>query len=300
MRTASRCRALQLLCSIRRTLVGTTARGAPATQNTKDDRDIYTLPTYRLALEDAVFADEVQNVRGFGSETELESLGDEVNRRNLRMSRSLQATEEIHRINAIKGTLLDADASTLINLHTRFGVTQQTEVDFDLDNGSPASGALRKVCSSVIRTIEDELGGLPYTEIMAICDSAFFDDLTAHPEYRANKLNFEDARDLSGRIARRRVTFGGITFEEYRGSVGGTAYVAANKAHVFPLGVPDLFITRYAPAEFWDTVNTVGLPRYARQYPDAANPDSKRVLRVQTQMISLCTRPRCVVPAKRT
>jgi hypothetical protein len=281
------------------TLVQTTQRGAPALQNVPDARELTSIPTVRLAIEDSVMADEVQNLRAFGSETDVTTLEAEVAKRNLRMSNSIEATIEYHRVTALEGNVLDADGSTLLDLFTTFGVTQQTEVDFDLDNASPASGALRKVCSSVIRLIEDELGGLPYSSIHAMVSSQFFDDLTAHPEYRANKLSWEAAGALDERIARRAVTFGGITFEEYRGTIGSTKYVADDKARIFPIGVPGLFVTRYGPAEYWDTVNTIGLPRYARQVA-AREPDVYRTFRVQSHPVNICTRPRVLIPAKRT
>lgn len=285
-------------------LVPTSPRGTPATQNTKDARDIRILPTHRIALEDTISADEVQNVRAFGSETDLDSLVAEVDRRNARMDRSIVATEEFHRIGAMKGTILDADGSTLHNLFTVFGVIAQTEVDFAMaaaDN--PADdGSLGRTCAEIIRAIEDELGGLPYSGIHAMCSRQFFDDLIAHPEYRATFKNWPEAVRLRERAARmvRTVSYGGIDFEEYRGAVGGTKYVADDKAHFFPIGVPELFETFYAPAEYWDTVNTLGLPRYSRLNPDGTDPDHKRTIRTQSQFLTICTRPRVLVPAKRT
>ena len=289
-------------------LIQTTARNAPATQNVKDGRQILTFPTYRIAQEDTITADEVQNIRSFGSESELDTLLAEVDRRNARMNRNVEATEEWHRINALKGILKDADATQLLSLFTEFNVVAQTEVDFDLDNASAASGALRRKCATVIRTIQDALGGLSYSNIYCMCSSEFWDDLIAHPEVRETVKNWPAAltlretgvgRGTNGQPVRQ-LEFGGITFEEYRGSVGGTAYVGADKAHLFPLGVAELFITRYAPAEYFDTVNTTGLPRYVRINPDGIDPDHKRTIRVQTQQISLCTRPLTLVPAKRT
>lgn len=289
-------------------LVQTTARGGPGQANKKDLRDILDIPTARLAMDDAVEADTVQNIRAFGSESELQTLVAEVNERNMRMSRNIDITEEYHRICALKGIILDADGSTLLNLFTLFDVTQQTEIDWDLDNATPASGALRKQCAAVIRLIKDELGGLPYQDIYTMCSSQFWDDLIAHVEVRETVKNWPAALTLretgvgAGGNAQpvKQLDFGGITFEEYRGSVGGTDYVADDKAHTFPIGVVDLYLTRYAPAEYWETVNTVGLPRYARQSPDPHAPDSKRLLRVQSQELSLCTRPRVLIPGKRT
>lgn len=289
-------------------LVQTTERGAPAKQNVKDGRTVVKLPTRRVALEDTINADEVQNVRAFGSESELDTLQAEVDRRNDRMDLSIVATEEFHRIGAMKGIILDADGSTLIDLFTTFGVTAQSEVDFDLDNATPASGALRKKCASVIRIIQDALGGLPFNGVHCMCSSQFWDDLIAHPEVRETVKNFPAALTLResgvgrahGNQPIQVLNFGGITFEEYRGAIGSTKYVADDKAHLFPTGAPELFLSRYAPAEYWDTVNTIGLPRYARINPDGTDPDHKRTIRLQSQLLHFCTRPRTLVPAKRT
>lgn len=280
-------------------LVQTTPRGGPGVQNTDDTRDLLRIPTARIALDDAVNADEVQGVRAFGSETDLEMLEEKVDRKNGRMSDSIAATEEHQRIGALKGKVLDADGSTLLDLFDRFGVAAQSEVAMDFAN--VAEGDLRtKVNQAIIRPIEDELGDLPYDSIHVQCSSQFFDDLVAHVEVRAALKNFEaGAMSLLQRSARRSIDFAGVTWEEYRGKVGNTKYVADDKAHAFPIGVPGLFLTRYAPAEFWDTVNTQGLPRYARQYADASFPDSRRNLHVQAQVVHFCTRPRTLFPLKR-
>src|SRR3546814_12245460 len=68
-----------------------------------------------------------------------------------------------------------------------FGITQPTEVDFDLDNATPADGAVRKKCSAVIRSIEDALGATPYTGVQAFCSSQFFDDLVDHKDCRSEE-----------------------------------------------------------------------------------------------------------------
>lgn len=93
-----------------------------------------------------------------------------------------------------------------------------------------------------------------------------------------------------------RFEFGGITFERYRTGKKATAanaaapFIAANECRLVPVGVPQLFITRFAPADYEETVNTSGLPRYAKQW---ASPDNKgRHLQVQSNPISLCTRPK--------
>jgi hypothetical protein len=39
------------------------------------------------------------------------------------------------------------------NWFTEFGISQPAEIDFDLDNASPASGAVRKACNGIVRAM---------------------------------------------------------------------------------------------------------------------------------------------------
>ena len=150
---------------------------------------------------------------------------------------------------------------------TEFGITPATEVDFDLDNATPASGALRKRCQALIESVEDTMGGLATGAIAlrAECGSAFFADLVAHKEVRETYLNTAAAADLRSRIADE-VSFGGITFRRYRGGAGFG--VGTDKAVFYPEAVDGLFEIYHAPADTFETVNTLGQPLYARMIPD--------------------------------
>jgi hypothetical protein len=54
-----------------------------------------------------------------------------------------------------------------------------------------------------------------------------------------------------------------------------------------------------APADFVETANTIGLPRYAKQ---AADQQFARwvMLHVQSNPLPICTRPRVLLKGKRT
>ena len=66
------------------------------------------------------------------------------------------------------------------------------------------------------------------------------------------------------------VSFGGITFQRYRGGLGFG--VPTDKAYFYPEGVEGLFGICHAPADTFETVNTVGLPLYARMISGRAGP----------------------------
>ncbi|MGE0108152.1 MAG: major capsid protein [Bdellovibrionales bacterium] len=281
-------------------LVETTPRGAPAVQNHTKKRKARSFVVPHIALEDTILADEVQNVRAFGSESDLESIQQVVQFRLQEMAGKLDATLEHLRIGAIKGQILDADGSTVLyNLFNEFGVAQQAEVDFDLDNADPDSGAVKKLCHSVKRTIEDELGAQPYDHIHAICGSNFFDDLVAHQEVEDAYNRYMDGLFLRQGQARGSFEYAGIVFEEYRGKVGSVNFTDTDKAYFFPVGVPNLFRQYNAPADFVETVNTVGLPRYAKQAIDEKFARWVEV-HAQSNPLPICTRPRALVQGKRT
>ena len=58
-------------------------------------------------------------------------------------------------------------------------------------------------------------------------------------------------------------------------------------------GVPGLFQSKYAPADYMETVNTVGLPYYAKQWQMEGG--KGRVLESQSNPLHLCTRPNAIV-----
>jgi len=285
-------------------LLSPTARGGPGETLTKNKRTLRNLTVPHFQIDDAVMAEEVQGVRAFGSETELETVQGKVAERQMIHSQSHEATHEYSRIGAVKGIVTYADGTTL-NLFTEFGVSQMTEVDFDLDNTAPASGVLRAKCADVTRDIADELDGVPFNGVHAFCSNEFFDALIAHPEVVDSYKNTSMASVLregyvltNGQKIYGAFEFGGIVWENYRGSVGGQAYIDANKTHIFPLGAPGLFRTYYAPADYMETVNTMGQRLYQKQY---MMPNGKGVnLETQMNVLDICTRPRVLVKGKTT
>ena len=280
-------------------LINPTPRGGPGTAIAKAKRVARNLTIPHYEVNDAVYAESVQGVRAFGAESQVQTVLGMVNSRLAEhVQLRLDPTLEYQRIGAVKGTILNGDGSTLYNLFTEFGVSQESELDFDLDNGTPASGVVRKKCTEAVRLVAKNLGGIPYSGVYAFCGDAFWDDLIAHPEVRETFLGQAEASQLRGNATYQMLDYGGIRFENYRGAVGGTSFVDTNKAHIFAVGVPGLFRTVYAPADYVETVNTMGLPRYARQY---AMDNGKGVaLDVQMNALSYCTRPKSLILGKRT
>lgn len=269
-------------------LIQTSPRGAPPSQYLPDRRKAREFTIPHVTLESTLYADSIQNVRQFGSETELETVQSAVADRMRPMQQRHEATLEHMKIGALKGQILDADGTPIHDLFDEFGVAQ-IEQNFEF---SSASTKVRNVCVSVARQIEDVLGMTPHTGLRGFCGRDFFDALVSHPDVERAYERYEAGAALRDDL-RGGFQFGRIQFEEYSGSVGGKPYIAPDECYVVPEGT-GLFVTKFAPADFFDSANTVGLPMYARSETDE---QLQRWVRIHTQSnpLPLNLRPRCVV-----
>ena len=146
-------------------------------------------------------ADELQGIRAFGEESQVEVVQTKVNERLRELSQlSLDPTLEYQRIGAVKGVILNGDGSTLYNLFDEFGVSQETEQNLELDQDGSSSGALRKAVNAIVRLIATNLKGTPYRGIKAFCGDTFYDQLVTNPEVVRTYLNWTAAADLRGRV----------------------------------------------------------------------------------------------------
>ncbi|BEV44689.1 major capsid protein [Afipia carboxidovorans] len=282
------------------TLVAPTPRGGPGQTAEKPKRSVRSLAVPHFEINDAVMAEEVQGVRAFGQENAVEMVMDKVSERSQMHSQSMDATEEYARLGAVKGIITYADGSTL-NLFDEFGVTQIEEIAWDFANKK--DGNVRAQCTALYRLMAAELGAVPFSGIHALCGDAYFDALIKNNEVRATYLQQQDAAQLREAYVNNGASgsfgsfnFGGIHFENYRGQVGNTAFVDTDKAHFFPVGAPGLFSTVYAPADYNETVNTMGKRLYEKIYP--MQNDKGMHLDVQMNALSYCTRPRVLIKGK--
>ena len=271
-------------------LVPAASRGSSGRPMGNDKRQMIPFTATHLPQRASILADEVQNLRAFGSETEVETAQRLMNRKLAKMRRDLDTTIEYQRIGAIKGSILDSDGTIeLLNLHTAFGTSVTSH---NLVLGTAGTMVRNKVIEAR-RKMEAALGGLTYSGARVLCSASFFDALVGHAKVEAafdRYMNGEFLREDQ----RGGFYFAGVFWEEYRGQVGATKFIADGEAWMVPEGVPDLFVTNYAPADYMETVNTLGQAYYAKQEPK----DFNKGIDVETQSnpIHICTRP--AVPVK--
>ena len=119
-------------------LIPSAARGSSPNVMGGKPRAARVFNILHLPLAANVMADDVQNIRSFGSESELQSVAEVVNDKLQDMRADFEATHEYHRVGAIQGKLLDADlaGTTLFDWFAEFGQTEITvNIDFTNANG---------------------------------------------------------------------------------------------------------------------------------------------------------------------
>ncbi|MDZ4241657.1 MAG: major capsid protein, partial [Candidatus Omnitrophota bacterium] len=246
--------------------------GAPAPQNKVGKRTARSFVVPHIPLDDVIRPDEYAGIRAFGQPAGLETLVSVMNNHLQTGRDKFDLTLEYLRMGALKGIILDADTTELYNLYTEFGIVAKT-VAFVL--GTASTNVLAK-CREVKRHIEDNLKGERMTGVRALVDADFFDALVGHANVEKFWLNHQAALNYaaSDQDPRKGFNFGGITWEEYRGTGtdedGNTRkFITADEGHCFPMGTANTFKTIYAPGNFLEAVNTPGIPIYVKQAMEA-------------------------------
>jgi hypothetical protein len=117
-------------------IIPTTPRGAPAPVETKDKAKAVKLDIPHIQLEDVIHAGHLQNVRAFGSGDLIAGAQEVVNQQLDKMSSRLDLTLEHMRLGALKGRVLDADGTELLDLYAAFSVSEPTPITFPTEEGS--------------------------------------------------------------------------------------------------------------------------------------------------------------------
>jgi hypothetical protein len=285
-------------------ILPTAAWGSPGYANTMARRNIRSFVIPHMPVNDAVDPTDVQGIRSFGTENFAATLENLVADKLMTIRRKMDLTHEWRRVGALKGQILDGDGTTVIyNLFDEFGMTQEVR---SLALGTPTTN-VRSLCVDVSRFIETHLLGETMSSVLVLCSPTFFDAFVDHANVIRTYQNWTAAAERLGGDLRSGFTFGGLTFREYRGVVStpvatGTAssadstvlpLIEANTAYAFPLGTTQCFVGYAAPADFNETVNTMGLEYYAKVRPR----DFERgyEMHAQSNVLHLTLRPNLVV-----
>lgn len=272
-------------------LIPDSKRGTRGVSAAREKRKVRSFICGHKQVNDEVLADQVLGVRMFGSETEMDNVSRVVAERLQYAADSLDVTLEFMRLGAVKGIIMEPDETGAIvetrNLFEEFE-QQQYKQTWNVSS-TTSEGAIKKKCNQLIRRTIQTIGGDPVREFHILCGDDLFDAIENSLEVReANKWR-NNSDFLVDSHAYRYFEYGGIKFVNYQGYVGSTQFIDAKKGYLLPIGVPNMFVVNYGPADYNESVGTVGIKYYAKQ--ERLRFDKGIEIEAQTNPLVLCTRP---------
>lgn len=253
-------------------------RGSASKIETLERRSVYTFTTSHYRADGAVYADEVLGARATGATGMAEVIAQRRDMLMARLRRDIDLTHESLRLTVV---------NTSTNAFGTMPGSQQIALNTDVTK------TRNEIFTKIIQPIESALDGVPFTGIVALCSDTFWGKLIENAAIKATLLNYSMAQSLRN-DPRETVFFGGVQWERYRGT--GTVIVPASGARVFPVGVPQMFVQAFAPADTMDQVGNgaLGSPYWAQAYQSQDN--RRWFMEIQTNCVMVCTRPTAVLP----
>lgn len=276
---------------------------APADDDPDDRAVIPPIPTFRHAKMHTILAEDLQGVRMFGTDDMPEYPDMKMMEMLDKIQREHRQTKEFLRWQALKGNVYDVDGSKLLyNVYSLMGETQK-EIDWDLSNNDAVDPILDGN-NELLDYLEDEALGEMVTGVVKFCSPGYFDAMLKNKSFReAYKYFSEQPGEINpNRQMVRQFNYKGVTYIRHRGTAtykkkDGTTvkhtFIPANEAIAVPMGTYECFRTFFGPAEFLETVNTIGQEIYIK--PDVMKLDMGIELHSFSHQLNLVTKPRLVV-----
>lgn len=249
-------------------LLPSVPRGGPATVANRDSRSMRSFMIPHFPHNDVITPDDLQGIRAMGTQQQVETLTSVMTKRQMRMRMKHSQTGEWMRLGALKGLVRDGAGVTVLDLFAEWNIVKK-QVDFALGTTTTDIGAK---CREVLRHVKKNLRGESMNGVHALVSPAFWDKFINHPSVVKAYEGYNDRRAQYPLTEDVRDGFRhhGITWEEYDAtwtlSTGASADAfASGYGMAFPMGTTDTFQEFWAPANWMETVNTVGLQFYARQ-----------------------------------
>lgn len=280
------------------TLIKTAPVGTHENLSKREKRKERTLKVPHIPLDDAILPSEISGKRALGTDNTRVTMENFVAERLARLKAMHLITLEHLRVGALKGIILDADGVEIYNLFTEFGITP-VEVDFVLGT---AGTNVKAKCMEVKRQIEANLKGDVMSDVRVIVSAEFMDKLTGHAKVIEAYQRWQNGAALRDDM-RNSFPFGGLVFEEYNASATDPAgatrrFIAANEGHAFPLGTANTFETLAAPADWEETVNTIGELFYAKTADLTKFKGEGTAIHTQMNPLPICYRPGVLIKVK--
>ncbi len=272
-------------------LVPNVPRGSSGQPISTKPRSIQNFNMTHLPKHEIVMADDVQNVRAFGSQNKTETVANLVLEKLQGMKNDLEYTREHLMLGALQGEILNADGSVIFNLYDNFGLTRQEHV-IEL---SKANTIVGKAMDKVKIALRNQLKGESCNGWLVLCGTEFYQELIYHKSVEQRYQQRQNDPFIDKQIYESFV-HQGVEYVLYDHVFPNGVQIANDEAIIIPKGTRKVFFEYFAPANKNQTVNSLALPYYASR--EKLLHDKGWDLEAQSNPLPLVTRPDLVQTLK--
>jgi len=253
-------------------------RGSPPAPLSLEKRAVHTFSVSTYSKQMAILADEVLNVRAAGTSGAAEVI-------------TTRRDEAVAKLRRWADLQLEHLRVTCINsADNAFGNSPADQV---VAFGTSDAAMRATIFEKIIQPMESALGGIPYTNIIGLCDDTYWKALISSKSVSETYLNWLAAAELRNQPAESGFLYGGVMWMRYRGT--GTTVIESGKCKIVPQGVPGLLVQAFAPDDTLSSVGqgAMGQPYYLRAFD--LDDDKGWRLSIQTHPVMVCTRPEAIL-----
>jgi len=278
-------------------LIDPTARNQVAPASTLggiNGRAVYPIASVKLGRVVNISAGDIQDVRAFGEEDELETFETVLSQHTSPVTRSIDYTHENLRFGAIKGVQYAKDGvSEIFDFYDAAGVAKPDDVLIDF------ATADRKTLQNFYADMGDySRTGLGVnadvaTDIVHVYGKNAWRDFRTSDAVAGLYERFQDGAVNRAGAGGQRANF--EAFDAVHVPYFG-ASIGDDEVRTVPAGVPGLFRTAYTPLDNPEASNTLGLPLYAT--PEVLPYGKGYGVEIASLPIHYVTQPECLIGAR--
>ena len=276
------------------TLVNAVPRGTPGDPVASNLGNRQVFEMLHLPKNDIVRADDVQNVRAFGSGNKAQTVAEKVNDKLADMKSDIEYTREHLMLGALSGKILNANGDPIVDIYDRFGLTRQT-ITWTL---SATNSNVGSMIDSAVRNLSKKRGGEPVNGWIVLCSPEFMDAVIYHKTVVSIYERYQEGSTYRSGDTSVGFEHKNLKFINYDHVFDSGLQIKEGEAIILPAGTKSTFKEFFAPADMSATVNTKALPYYASREKLAH--DKGWSLEAQSNPLPLLLRPELVATLKMT
>lgn len=273
-------------------LVPNKPRGTPGEPVKETYGKIRTFEMLHLPKDEMVLAEDVQNVKVFGSSSNTAmTVASKVADKLAKMRADIEYTREHLMLGALQGKILDADGtSVLFDIYQEFGLTRPT---FDLKLSS-TTAEISPVLEDMLADLAENQMGESVSGWVVLGGREFMKAFKYHKSIKDFYAPFRDTSNVYRDKPSVDMAFShlGIDFIQYNHRFPSGLQLDPRSAIILPKGTNSTFREFLAPGDMNATVNTLAQEFYATREP--LQHDLGWSLRAQSNPLPMVLRPELV------